>query len=211
MKININVEELNKRILALPSEKQDLILHPEKNSTIVQTLKDNQIDHEEDFESVVNGIKLVALNAASKDDLFQLIYFILHDDEVLANKAFIEIDDKILIPNGFTGSDKDTSSTENPTTDDEYEELEYTEEEKAFLNSLISKEETAEDILREIENPTPSIIKPIQPVEVVVKKDTEIPAVNTKEDILDSKLKEPVIQTPKSTYYKVDPYREQAE
>ena len=99
--------------------------------------------------------------------------------------------------------------------------------------------ESAEEILREIENPTPAKsslqslvpeIKPTQELEIIKTETvhsnpiptntntavsettpTESIATETKTTQLDSKLKETVTAPVKTTYYKVDPYREQPE
>lgn len=287
--IKINIDELTNRIKEYPTEVQALLLNPEKNIKILSILQSNNIKDQEEIDSISNGVRLIATRYMSKTDFYELIKFRLNGDEFLARKLFSELDTGVMLPNKFigaidnniekSGEDKEDIDTKTEDEDDSiYNEInvDYTPEEQAFLDSTENesvltppKEETAEDILREIENPTPSFRLPIinQNIQPSETKETiedkklqmpeffapaipsttpvvEIPKINlldqtilttalpptpaplptpkpstptptlsptNKEDGLDIKLVTPVVQPAKSTYYKVDPYREQAE
>ena len=209
----------------------------------------------------------------SKTEFYDLIKLNIANNEFLAKKIFSEFDTKILVPNKFVGAIEVEKEEEEESGDEnkENEVLEQTISLKINTNTETKNSptptpqttttevpevakteegETAEDILREIEDPTPTnlpttirqnedlmVIKQpikiednvdvaplvrkteIQPTQIqqpqqqikVEVPDTKVEKPVNNEAQLDSKLTETVIQPAKSTYYKVDPYREQAE
>jgi hypothetical protein len=224
----IDIEQINNKRKQYPEQIQEMLLAPEKDSKILSIFQRNKISDTEATDSISSGITLVATDIMSKEGLYQLVKFRLNDDETLAKKVFYEIDTEILTPNNFVGL-KDESGDEDLDEDQDFT-IESTELDE-------NKEETAEDILREIENPTPSplilprattptpqtpvpTITPVIETALATPPTTPIPTEATppqqepapnKETQLDSKLTDTAVQTAKSTYYKVDPYREQAE
>jgi len=227
----------NKTIQEYPKELWDMLLLPEDDPKILAIFSINGIVDLDIIESIANGVRCVALESISKSEFYDLIKFRLNDNEDFARKLFKEFDDKILIPNNFIGLQKKAEAAD-PNID------------TGVNNTIVEKTETAEDILKEIENPTPApstipaptpaIVAPTQtptptinttpPTPEIVPIQTTTPASSsptttptppiqssnpasmvmpTKEDILNGKLTEPSAQPLKSTYYKIDPYREQ--
>ena len=241
--IDINIEELENRIKQFPESTQKMLIRPEKDSSILAIFKDNNIvDDVNVINSISNGIKLVATQFMSKTDLYELIRFRLNNNDFLARKIFAEFDTKILSPNNFNGLidnrkiedvGKEEAEEEDELVSDEESEIEKKEVVQQTSSEPEKSTETAEDILKEIENPTPYygiVSGPTQtltttsgvPLSATLTPnavtstspsslESTTPTTPKKEEQLDSKLTEPVVQPSKSTYYKVDPYREQPE
>jgi hypothetical protein len=182
----------------------------------IKVINSKNIKSEDVIKAIDYAVKVTALGFASKQEMFNLIEDVIVDEDETRH-IFEEIDKTILVPNNLQGAPEEIKA------DEEQEDVQPSDD---YTKETL---ESAEDILREIENPTPSplilpIIKPLPtvttpepPKEVVPQPNTEnliqtnkIPQQTpTKETQLDSKLTEPVVQPAKSTYYKVDPYREQ--
>ncbi|MEI6042122.1 MAG: hypothetical protein WCQ00_00960 [bacterium] len=225
-------QEFIDKMNLLPAELQKKLLLLDYDDDFISIINYNSIKPAETINAIGLAVRLVALGFSSKQELFESVSNeVLVEDE--ARHIFSEIDRTILVPNNLkgiieTGIELHTEGQEDATnTEDKYSTHNITE--------------TAEDILKEIENPTPAtssmvssfnkqttttltavgphdqlsvdgltnessnIIK--NPQNTATPTDTT-PAPN-KEGQLEAKLTETVIQPVKSTYYKVDPYREE--
>ena len=238
--LKITESEYKEKLDLLPADLQDKLLMLSYDDTFLRIINGGVIKSEDAVADIDYATRMTALGFMSKEEMFNTIYGGVEDDEDEARRIFKALDETILVPNNLEGApEQDIKEDEE---DGEGKVSEKTENELAREDNKYSENttETAEDILREIENPTTSIstisepkkekptntdtgVNPVQqntttPTEVVpeVIKPTENtlatePKVPNKESQLDSKLTEPVVQPAKSTYYKVDPYREQPE
>lgn len=244
--INFTEQDFINKTNSLPTELQQKILLLSYDESFVKIINYKSIKPTEIVSTIDYATRVTALGFASKQEMFELILEAVGDEEE-AKHIFEEIDRTILVPNNLQGA-PDTAGEENVK--------QTTEEIKAIPNEQLNNQtieptETAEDILKEIENPTPapstipaptpSIVAPIQtptpvinttpPTPEIVPTQTTTPiqpsiitpptteptpssnpismVMPTKEDVLNSKLTEPSAQPLKSTYYKIDPYREQ--
>ncbi len=229
----IESQEIGKRMSNLPEALRNKLYDLETDQDLINVFSKRKIIDQNAIESIANTITLVALGFFAKSELLDLIKRKIPD---FYQEIYQEIDEKILIPNNLKGADK--------PWDDLFvdEDLEPKEEQVDF-NKEPQKEETAEDILKEIENPTPLVSSSLEilkknmsanttyqaqlPTEPAIQSTTvspptpettpSTPAISVmpnknslkKEDQMTAKLNQPVTQTEKSTYYKVDPYREQ--
>jgi hypothetical protein len=243
--INITNVELENRLQTLPSDLKERLLMLDYEDNFKKIVNFKSIKDEQVIGDISYATQVVALGFASKQEMFELILEAIEDEEETKH-IFEEIDRTILVPNNLQGA-PETISTDNtkPTT----EEIKTASNEQSS-NQSADTTETAEDILKEIENPTPApstipahtpltvvqtqtptpVINTTPPTPEIVPTQTTTPASSsptttptppiqssnpasmvmpTKEDILNGKLTEPSAQPLKSTYYKIDPYREQ--
>lgn len=206
--LNFNESDFVNNLEKLPQDIQDKLLMLKFDDVFLKIINYKNIKSEDVIKKIDYATRITALGFSSKQEMFNLIEDVIVDEEETRH-IFEDIDKTILVPNNFQGAP------------DEIEEQDQEEDMQPEDDEVEEKTETAEDILREIENPTPSplIIPTINSLPVVTTPEAlkevvpqqEVPQTPTKETQLDSKLTEPVVQPAKSTYYKVDPYREQAE
>ena len=221
--INFTESDFTTKITVLPIALQDKLLLLRYDGKFLSIINHKASKPQEVITKIERATRLTALGFASKQELFSLIEDAVKDSEE-TRYIFGEIDKTILVPNNFEGADDAISrKTEEAPIDSEEEGwgeennsvAGQTNDTEANQLQNSNKTETAEDILKEIENPTPSALilssaKRLPGTDVNRLFNTNTTAPTNKENQLDSKLTEPVIQTAKSTYYKVDPYREQA-
>lgn len=214
--INFTEQDFIKTTESLPSELQEKILLLSYDDSFVKMINYKTVKTKEIISTIDYATKITALGFASKQEMFELIQEAIGDEEETKH-IFEEIDRTILVPNNLQGA-KETIS----------EEKVVLSEQSKDQNS--NTNETAEDILKEIENPTPApasipVFKPEIIVPTPASTQQETPTSMTmptkeqviasqqtnpsKESQLNSKLTEPSSQPLKSTYYKIDPYREQ--
>ncbi len=139
----MDIKKINEKIQQYPTELWDMLYLPEEDSKILSVFQNNNIKDMEVIQSISNGVKLVAVEIMSKSKFYELIKFRLNDNEDLAKIVFNEFNSKILIPNNFIGLIEDQKEIPNP-------------ESSAKTDAPQEIHETAEDILKEIENPTPA-------------------------------------------------------
>ena len=262
--INFTKTDLENRLKTLSKEMQDKLLMLSYEDYFRNIINYKNVKDDEIFDAVGYAARVVALGFASKQEMFDLILEAIGDEDE-ARHIFEEIDRTILVPNNFQGLQQDQQETPK---------AEVSQGTSTQENTTITTE-TAEDILKEIENPTPApaslpVFKPepvistqaqapeLAPTQAPQQStiqtqqpiQTEIPQTNTpinqtqptptqsnpvsmtmptkeqvaaqqmnqppqvqtnpnKESQLDSKLTDATAQPLKSTYYKIDPYREQ--
>jgi hypothetical protein len=214
--LNFNESDFINNLGKLPQDLQDKLIMLKFDDNFLNIINYKNVKSESVVKAIDYATRITALGFASKQEMFNLIEDVIVDEDETRH-IFEEIDKTILVPNNLQGAPEEIKA------DEEQEDVQPSDD---YTKETL---ESAEDILREIENPTPSplilpIIKPLPtvttpepPKEVVPQPNTEnliqtnkIPQQTpTKETQLDSKLTEPVVQPAKSTYYKVDPYREQ--
>ena len=263
--------DIIKKMDSLPKELKDKLLFLAYDNSFVSMINYRSVKTQDVINEIDYTTRMTALGFASKQELFDSIGGVAEDEEETRH-IFGEIDGTILVPNNLQGSPEETvgEDVEEREGNEDVGVVENIEPKKTDITDKYSDSnitETAEDILKEIENPTSSplilpIIRPssenttpsivtvaetpkaevtqpknnvesqqIPATQVLSQETTNTPVVapeqnpqNTpstttptptttpsKESQLDSKLAEPVVQTAKSTYYKVDPYREQME
>ncbi len=240
--INFTELDFTTKLGVLPQELQDKLLLLRFDGKFLSIINYKTSKSQEVINNIDYATRITALGFASKQEMFNLIKDVILDEEETRH-IFGEIDSTILVPNNLQGAPEEIVREDHDGTEEggDVEALKNVEPKNTEVADKYSDSnitETAEDILKEIENPTSSplifpIIKPsfstapnvVTPIEIPkIESKTEakiaLPTSDTitptslvmpsnKESQLNSKLTEPVVQTAKSTYYKVDPYREQ--
>lgn len=263
--------DFNEKINSFGEKTRAFILNPLSDSGLINIFKNNNINNQDVVDSISNAISLYLLGEKTIQNLFDLILFRLDNRKSFAMEFFGQINNDILIPMGFNTENKqpnfdldeddvdrnDVSQDNSLDDNDIYEDMESlltpedlveieeigTDKQKTTKLAEPQKEETAEDILKEIENPTPLVSSSLEilkknmsantthqaqlPTEPSIQSTAaspstpeitpSIPTISVmpskeplkKEDQIKAKLNQPITQTEKSTYYKVDPYREQ--
>ncbi len=254
--IKFTESDIKNKIDSLPNELREKLLFLAYDNSFVSIINYRSVKTQDVINEIDYATRMTALGFSSKQELFDAISGAAEDEDETRH-IFGEIDSTILVPNNLQGAPEETASKD--TSEPEEEGVGMTEDVEPKKTEVVDKysdsnntTETAEDILKEIENPTPSplilpIIKPLPetitnviataeapktelaqpsndgaltltptptstPAPTLTPTSTLTPPPTTtpnKESQLDSKLTEPVVQTAKSTYYKVDPYREQ--
>ena len=216
--IKVTEEKIIDKLNSLSEETREMLLMLSYNDDFISMVNHDKVKSKDIIDDIERYTRMTALGFMSKEELFLRIEETVGDENE-ARYIFKEIDTKILVPNGFKGLIEEAGVASKESDEDILE--------------------SAEEILREIENPTPAKsslqslvpeIKPTQELEIIKTETvhsnpiptntntavsettpTESIATETKTTQLDSKLKETVTAPVKTTYYKVDPYREQPE
>lgn len=220
--LNFTEQNFIDKMSKMPEELQKKLLLLSYDGSFLSIINYKNVKPTEVISAIDYATKVTALGFASKQEMFNIIEDAIGDEDETRH-IFGEIDRTILVPNNLDGAEELKPKEDLTLYEDDFTEPNTTE--------------TAEDILREIENPTPSplilprvitpapqapvptttpatepalVTPPTTPIPTEATPPQQEPAPN-KETQLDSKLTDTAVQTPKSTYYKVDPYREQAE
>lgn len=253
--------KFTQKINSFDDKAREFLLNTQNDQALLNVFKSNNITDVDTTDSISSGIANYCIEDKNIQDLFDLILFRTNNNLDLSIRLFNQINE-ILISLGLKKDDQKPKMEIKKEEYPEDEDAEHVEESQKTNQTEATKpetEETAEDILKEIENPTPLVSSSLeilkrgvatesknvsqtentgledyssplsaqpqsqpqsqpQPTPApTTENQTQTPTMSVmptkdslkKEDQLKAKLDQPTIQPEKSTYYKIDPYREQ--